>query len=367
MPPPTAASKNSGAPCASDSAASSSPCAASIALLAVTTGSPRRSAALTDSKATPSAPPISSTKTSMSRCGGQFDRRRRRSGAPPSSSPRSRLRARAVGRERKPRPARVAESRSPAAAEAARGSSRPRRDRRRPPAAALSSSPRSACRKLNPGVVLPELPSRINEGAARLSPSVRRPTSSSSCAPCARRSGRRARASSRIRAAPAPRAARCVLGLARERLEAQLLLPGGFLGGLAGGLGGGLLGPALGALDVAHDARLENRLPLGLALDHGRVGRDRISALARNFSAIALRALAAAAWRSAKLLPFIKDIAFLERLVVGDAGSCHSAGQISKTDRLHRSTAVGNLVSARTDDADPLHSRRKALLNRRIT
>ena len=46
--------------------ASSKPCAASIALLAVTTGMPRASAALTASNATPSAPPINSTKTSMS-------------------------------------------------------------------------------------------------------------------------------------------------------------------------------------------------------------------------------------------------------------------------------------------------------------
>ena len=42
------------------------PCAASIALFAETTEIPRESAALTASNATPSAPPINSTKMSMS-------------------------------------------------------------------------------------------------------------------------------------------------------------------------------------------------------------------------------------------------------------------------------------------------------------
>ena len=48
-PPPTAASKASATPFISASRASSTPCAASIALLAVTTGKPRSSAAVTAS------------------------------------------------------------------------------------------------------------------------------------------------------------------------------------------------------------------------------------------------------------------------------------------------------------------------------
>ncbi len=58
---------------------------------------------------------------------------------------------------------------------------------------------------------MPELRSADQRscGRRRSAPALGEPTSSSSCAPCARRSARRARASARIRAAPAPRAARC--------------------------------------------------------------------------------------------------------------------------------------------------------------
>ena len=148
---------------ASASVASSSPCAASIALLAVTTGRPRASAALTASNATPSAPPISSTKTSISAESGQVDgaaekdahRRDRRRGRACGARYRRRARIR-VPPARRTRPA--------AAAEVERGSSRPRRDRRRPSAAALSSRPRSAFRRSDSRPAFaPELRPRINE------------------------------------------------------------------------------------------------------------------------------------------------------------------------------------------------------------
>src|SRR5208337_5367123 len=63
------------------------------------------------------------------------------------------------------------------------------------------------------------------------------------------------------------------LGLAYEGFAPQLLLPGGLFGRTQGGFGGGFLRLALGALGVAHDAGLENRFALGLALDHCRVSR----------------------------------------------------------------------------------------------
>src|SRR5579859_4996047 len=66
VPPITAASNSSGAPVASARVASSLPWAAIRALLAVTTGFPRRRAASTAARAGPSAPPISSTKRSLS-------------------------------------------------------------------------------------------------------------------------------------------------------------------------------------------------------------------------------------------------------------------------------------------------------------
>src|SRR5579859_3872001 len=66
VPPITAASNSSGAPVASARTASALPWDAIRALLAVTTGLPRRSAASTAARAGPSAPPISSTKTSLS-------------------------------------------------------------------------------------------------------------------------------------------------------------------------------------------------------------------------------------------------------------------------------------------------------------
>ena len=60
-------------------------------------------------------------------------------------------------------------------------------------------------------------------GASALSPSARRRSSSFACDPCARHSARRARASSRIRDAPARRGARPLPRLREQRFEAQLL------------------------------------------------------------------------------------------------------------------------------------------------
>ena len=77
----------------------------------------------------------------------------------------------------------------------------------------------------------------------RLSRIVRRPTSSSS------------------------------FGLARKRVELQLLLAGGLFERTTGGFGDLLFRLALGSLDVAHFPRLENLFPLGLALDDRRIRR----------------------------------------------------------------------------------------------
>ena len=95
MPPPTAASKESCAPRSSASFASSTPCAASSALLAVTTPLPVSSAARTLACAGPSSPPISSTKTSM-----ELERARPTGSScqamPSIAKPRSRARSRAL-------------------------------------------------------------------------------------------------------------------------------------------------------------------------------------------------------------------------------------------------------------------------------
>ena len=95
MPPATAASKPSWAPDSSASLARVTPCLASSALLAVTTGRPISSAALTAANAGPSSPPISSTNRSMpsdlASATGSSNQSR-----PEMSMPRSRERERAA-------------------------------------------------------------------------------------------------------------------------------------------------------------------------------------------------------------------------------------------------------------------------------
>ena len=79
MPPATEASKFKATPLRSASAASFGPCAASKALLAVTTGLPAASAASTALFAGSPAPPMTSTKTSI--CGSRRERHRIRNPA----------------------------------------------------------------------------------------------------------------------------------------------------------------------------------------------------------------------------------------------------------------------------------------------
>ena len=82
---------------------------------------------------------------------------------------------------------------------------RQRRPRRAPPRLREEVSPSSSPPKIRP----PGTRRRtVGRRQATINPSVRPRSSSSSCAPCARHNARRVRASSRIRAAPAPRAVR---------------------------------------------------------------------------------------------------------------------------------------------------------------
>ena len=104
-------------------------------------------------------------------------------------------------------------------------------------------------------------------------------------------------------------AARRFGGFARERLELQLFLPRGFLGGAARRLGGLGLGLAF-CRSISRSARA-SRISRRLASRSRTAGSlGSYFGRERNFSAISLRALAAAAWRSRKLFEFRNDIAF---------------------------------------------------------
>ncbi len=173
-------------------------------------------------------------------------------------------------------------------------------------------------------LLCPSFRSRINEARRSFSPTARPRISSSSCAPCGRRSGRRARASSRTPASPAlPAGAALRL---RGRAPRAAAAPAGQLPRPALRAASATASSALRLARSTSRTARASRIALRLASRSSTAGSfGSYLDFSRNFSAIAFFALAAAAWRSEKLLPFRKDIGF--RLIVGDARSCHSASK----------------------------------------
>ena len=323
MPPPTAASKKSPAPLRSASSASSSPCAASIALFAVTTGRPARQTHARPPHARRRRPRRSARRTRRfrprppSRRDGEESRRAEIDAAVA-------LPSRAIGgkhdfatrpdgklsalpqKQANETPADHAEARNPNRSGFAIR-------RLAPPAADLSAP----CAD-------PQVTARESTGGTPPSRTVRGRTSSSSCAPCARRSGRRVRACARIRGCSSSSRLRCASASRPEpRAEAAPAREASSAARFAASAA------SCSALRLARSASRSVRASrIALRWPPARPRRDRSGRtwiFARNFSAIVFRAFAAAAWRSAKLLPFIKDIAFLSDRLLGNAGSCHSA------------------------------------------